>query len=284
MKRFAALAVCVLLTQTAFAQTQNQTQQQRLGGGPVAIEAASGIEWRRDEQVYIASGNAKATQGDVTVTADKLIARYRDGKGGKGGPDIYRVEAVGNVKITSGTEVGVASKAVYDLDRGLMVMTGEGLKLTTPTQTVTARDSLEYWRDNKVAVARGQAVATEGTQRIQADTLTAHLVDATAGQSARIAKVEGVGNIRVSTQDASATGAKGVYNLDTQIATLVGGVKVTQGRNQLNGDYAEVNMKSGISRILSGGAGSNAGAPVRALLVPQPETAPTNTARPGKRP
>jgi lipopolysaccharide export system protein LptA len=261
-----------------------QAQQQRLGGGPVAIEAASGIEWRRDEQVYIASGNAKATQGNVTVTADKLIARYRDGKGGNGGPDIYRVEALGNVKITSGTETALASKAVYDLDRGLMAMTGEGLKLTTPTQTVTARDSLEYWRDSKVAVARGLAVATEGERRVQADTLTAHLIDATANQAARIAKVDGVGNVRVSSQDASATGAKGVYNLDTEIATLVGGVKVTQGRNQLNGDYAEVNMKTGISRILSGGAGSKAGAPVRALLVPQPETAPPNTARPGTRP
>ncbi|MFD2261784.1 LptA/OstA family protein [Lacibacterium aquatile] len=280
--RYAVIAALVLACQPVVAQ-------QRLGNGPLAIEAASGIEWRRDERVYIASGKAKATQGNVSVAADKLIARYRDGSGGNGGPDIYRVEAEGNVQITSGTETAVATKAVYDIDRGLMALTGSGLRLTTPTQTVTARDSLEYWQDRKVAVARGQAVATEGQQRVQADTLTAHIVEGTGGQESKIAKVEGFGNVRVSTPDASATGAKGVYNLETSIATLVGGVKVTQGRNQLNGEYAEVNMKSGISRILSGGAGAQAGAPVRALLVPQSDQAPANTARPnptapGKRP
>lgn len=258
-----------------------RAQQQSLGSGPLMIEASRGIEWRRDQQVYIASGNARAVQGDVTVTADRLVAHYRDGKQGKGGPDIYKVEAEGSVRITSGTETVVGDKAVYDLDRSLMAMTGNGLKLTTPTQVVTARDSLEYWGDRRVAVARGLAVATEGPQRVQADVMTAHLAN-TAGDT-RIAKVDAIGNVRVSTQDASAVGAKAVYNLQSGIATLVGGVKVTQGRNQLNGDYAEVNFRTGVSRILSGQSGAAAGTPVRALLVPQPGEAPANTAVPGAR-
>src|SRR5271156_3600133 len=46
--------------------------------GPIAIDADEGIEWRRDEKVYIATGNAKAERGDVTVTAHRLIAYYRE--------------------------------------------------------------------------------------------------------------------------------------------------------------------------------------------------------------
>src|SRR5271167_2814340 len=46
--------------------------------GPIAIDADEGIEWRRDEKVYIATGNAKAVRGDVTVTAHRLIAYYRE--------------------------------------------------------------------------------------------------------------------------------------------------------------------------------------------------------------
>ena len=41
-------------------------------GKPVAIEAENGIEWQQNNRVYIARGNAKATRGDGTVTADTL--------------------------------------------------------------------------------------------------------------------------------------------------------------------------------------------------------------------
>ncbi|MDZ7712400.1 MAG: hypothetical protein U5L06_04485 [Rhodovibrio sp.] len=48
------------------------------GEGPLEIDASDGIEWRRDEQVYIARGNATASRGGVTVAGDRLIAHYRE--------------------------------------------------------------------------------------------------------------------------------------------------------------------------------------------------------------
>src|SRR6185437_11835443 len=44
---------------------------------PTDIVADNGIEWRQNEQVYIARGNAHATRGNATVYADTLIAHYR---------------------------------------------------------------------------------------------------------------------------------------------------------------------------------------------------------------
>ena len=39
------------------------------------------------------------------------------------------------------------------------IVTGKGLKLTTTTDVVTARDSLEWYDAKQVAVARGDAIA-----------------------------------------------------------------------------------------------------------------------------
>jgi lipopolysaccharide export system protein LptA len=70
----------------------------------------------------------------------------------------------------------------------VLVMTGHGLKLMTPSDTLTARDTLEYWSDKHMAVARGDAVVvTNDARRISADTLVAYTVAAAAsgaGQSA----------------------------------------------------------------------------------------------------
>ena len=55
----------------------------------------------------------------------------------------------------------------------------------------------------------------------------------------------------ISTADEVVRGDRGVYDLDSRIATLAGSVKITRGENQLNGAYAEVNLATGVSRLRS---------------------------------
>src|SRR5207248_2938964 len=129
-----------------------------------------------------ARGNAVATRGPASVRADTLIAHYREVKGGGaadntgGNTEIYRVEAEGTVTMTREGQTVVGDRAVYDLDQALMVVTGKALKLTTATDTVTARDSLEWYDQKQVAVARGNAVAVRNGKTIKADILTAYMV------------------------------------------------------------------------------------------------------------
>src|SRR5262249_52793367 len=52
-------------------------------GGPVEIDASEGIEWQRDQKVYIARGNARVARGDLSVSADTLTAHYRESPDGK---------------------------------------------------------------------------------------------------------------------------------------------------------------------------------------------------------
>lgn len=293
-------------------------------GGPVEVTASDGMEWRQNEQLVVARGNARAVRGDVTVTANRLIARYRR-KGGAasvaasaapapgttgaatgdtGDNEIYRLEAEGNVHIFTPTDLAVGDKAVYDIDQAVLLLTGKDLKLTTPQQVLTARDTMEYWSQKHMAVGRGLAtVTTNDGRRLSGDTLVGYTTPPSEGGSAparatppgqsgtspgragdplaasgKLQRVEGFGNVEVRTATEIIRGARGVYVPDTGIARLAGGVRITRGQNQLNGDEAIVNMRTGISTL-----SRDPGGRVQGLVVPN-DAVPGATSPSGARP
>ena len=246
-------------------------------GGPVAITARGGFEWREAEQMVVASGDARAVRDNVTVIADRLVARYRKkagaaagtpgGLGGDtGGNEIYRLEAQGNVRIFTASDEAVGDQAVYDIDQAVMVMTGRNLKLTTPSQVLTARDSLEYWSQKRMAVARGNAVGvTTDAKRLAADVLVAFIEEDGAaprpaapaggnqppGANSKLKRMEAFGNVEARTQTDIVRGDRAVYLPETGVARVIGNVRVTSGQNQLNGPAADVNLRTGVARMLA---------------------------------
>lgn len=255
------------------------------GGGPIEIEASDGIEWRRDEKVYIASGNAKAVRGTITLNAARLIARYRDraegsqpaDAGGDLGGSVYRLEAEGKVVISTPTQTAYADKAVYDVDQSVIVLTGKDLRIESEGDMILARDSLEWYESRRMAVARGDAVVVRGERRVDADVLTAFVEDdpAKPGQT-RVRRVEAFGKVRIATLAQTARGDRGVYDLKSDVATLAGLVKLTQGDSQLNGDYGEMNMTTGVARLLPSPDGKTR---VQGLIVPQDRNRPPTPVR-----
>jgi lipopolysaccharide export system protein LptA len=229
---------------------------------PVAVEADQGIEWQQQKQLYVARGNAKATRGDVAVYGQVLMAYYR--KTAAGGSDIWRLEADGEVKIASPNETALGDKAVYDVDNGIFVLTGKSLKLDTPKAAITARDSLEYWQKMSYAVARGNAQATREDKSVRAKVLTAHFMPDQKGDL-QIKNIEAFQDVLITTPNAVARAMYGDYNLESGIATLKGSVKITRGDDQLNGECAEVNLNTGISRLFACAKQDR----VRGLLVPK---------------
>lgn len=256
----AALFIAILAAWTAPAHAQ---LLQGEGDEPVTIEADDGIEWVRDEKLYIARGNAKAVRGELTVSADTLSAAYRPKD--SGGSEVYRMEALGNVEILSTTDRAVGDRAVYDIDQEVIVLLGDDLSFKNGLDTITARDSLEYWETRRLAVARGDAVALRENQRIEADVLTAYFNDGPDGEN-RIERVDAIGNVKITTPEEVVRGNEGVYDVLREVATLAGNVRVTRGDNQLNGERAEVNLKTGVSRMLPG---SGSGGRVKGLFTPQ---------------
>lgn len=290
MKPIFALISVLALPSALPAAAQNIDMTQ---GGPVDITSNDGIEWRQEQRVVIARGNARAIRDGVTVDAARLLARYRPQAGTQpaaapgaadsplsGGNEIWRLEAEGNVLITTATDVATGDRGVYDMDQAVLVLTGRQLTLTTPNQHIVARDSLEYWSQRRMAVARGNAVLTTKDNRyVGADTLVSYLTpegtpapvrSATPGAAApppgsgRIDRVELFGNVEIRTETEVVRGDRGVYSAETGLARILGNVRITRGDNQVNGTEALVNFNTGISRLVNA-----PGARVRGLIVPQ---------------
>ena len=354
----AFLVVPLLAPLTGRAQGIDMTK-----GGPVEVTSDNGMEWRQNEQVIIAKGNAKAVRGDVTVIADELIAHYRKkaaapgaaptpaaattrpatpgagtpgaGTPGPGTPgstaptpgpaaglpddtgnnEVYRLEAQGNVHIFTPTDQAFADHAVYDIDQAVLVLTGHDLHIITPQQLMTARDVMEYWSQKHMAVGRGNAVViTNDGRRVAADVLVGYTADPNApagapvqkvaataappakpgsdpllnGAGGKLQRVDAFGHVEVRTQAEIFHADKGVYVPDTGIARLAGNVHLTRGQNQLNGDEAVINLKTGVSTMER-----NPGSRVEGLVVPNDAQTsppggagakPANSTKPGPGP
>jgi lipopolysaccharide export system protein LptA len=227
------------------AQAQNFITK---GDDPIVVEADDGIEWLRDDKKYIARGNARAARSGIEVLSDVLTAFYREKKDGKG-QEVFRLDADGNVRIKSRDEQAFGDKGVYYVDDSVFVMVGENLRLVANRGTITARDKLEYWDKRQVFVARGDAVVVSDDKRLKANTLVAYIGKNAKGKQ-EIQRIDAIANVHISTATEIIRADEGVYNLISQIATLRGNVKITRDDNQLNGDEAIVDLKSGISRLL----------------------------------
>ena len=77
--------------------------------------------------------------------------------------------------------------------RPIGVVTGKALKLTTATDVVTARDSLEWYDQKQIAVARGDAVAIRNGKTIRADVLTAYMIKTHSRRPAQARRQAGKG-------------------------------------------------------------------------------------------
>jgi lipopolysaccharide export system protein LptA len=305
---------------------------------PIRITATQGIELQQKNHVVIATGNATAVRGAVTVTADSLTAHYRpkqapaakpgapaspapaappppaqsasgDALSGldTGSSQIYELEATGHVHIYTATDNAYGDHAVYMADQNLLTLTGKALKLTTPTDTVTARDSIQYYSAAHKAVANGNAlVASNDGRSVSADKIVAYLQpapqpgstspgsdqaaaappppkqanpdQADVAASSQLKRVDAFGHVVIRTPTEVALGDHGDYEPDTGLAHLYGDVRITRGPNELMGSSAVVNMKTGVATLLAGAGGQVAG-----TVVPSsaPGTQPAGAARGG---
>ncbi|CUW38488.1 conserved exported protein of unknown function [Magnetospirillum sp. XM-1] len=271
-------------------------EMSKSGDQQIQVYADNGIEWHSEELRVIARGNAHAIRGNMTVDADVLTAHYR--KGAKG-DEIWRLDADGNVVIRSPNDTATGHKAIYDLDKSIFVLKGAPAKLVTPTDTFTATESLEYWELKKMAVLRGDAVATQpGEKTLKGDVLTAHFKDKSAtpskpgakpaqagtakpgqagqqsggdGNGLELQRADAYGHVVILSKSETVTGERGDYDAETGIATVTGSVKISrEGGNQLEGGWAHVNLNTGVSKLFPTAAGAaESGQRVQGLFIPQ---------------
>ncbi len=270
--------------------------------GTIEITADRDLEWLQQDHAYIARGNAVAKRGAVTLMGDILVAYYRPLAGktaaagiqpaaqgsptppgpapqsgiDSGNTEIWRVVAEGNVHILSGDRDAFGDRAEYDKDKGVTVLTGKALKASSLTDVVTARDSLEYWENLDIAVARGNALIVRvNGNTLAGDVVAGNFVKDAQGSSV-LKTISAKGHVVVTTLTDIVHGDEGTYDLDAKRTVLFGNVKATRGQSELEGQSAEVNMVTGISQVFPG-----PGQRVRGLFVRQNQTSAPATTSPG---
>ena len=215
---------------------------------PIEITADNGIEWEKNKEILIASGNAKASRGGITVLAEVLRAYYR--KKTTGGTDLYRLDAAGGVKIFSDTESMEGQTAVLDFEQAILKVDGKKVIYKAGPDTITANQQMEYWERQKMAVARGNAVAIHKGKTLRADVLKALLRKNKTGRS-EVYIIEAFNNVLIVSDKDRLRSDSAIYKLDSGIATLKGNVSIIRENSILNGDLAEINLKTGISKLLT---------------------------------
>ncbi|MCL2474243.1 MAG: hypothetical protein FWF23_05035 [Alphaproteobacteria bacterium] len=235
-------------------------------GNQVEITADGSLEWHAKDNLYLARKNARAVSGDTVISADLLTARKRaSGKNKKQNDnfsgDIDRMTAEGNVVINLGDVRIFGDFAENDVDNAVFIIKGTNLKYESAQDTVTARDSMEYWKDKKTAIAKGNATVFSKDRKIIGDILTAVFRAQPNGKD-QLHKAVIDGNVTVITRDDVVRGDKAVYDIGRNLAIITGNVKITRkDGTELAGDMAESDFANGISRLVNEGGGK-----VKALI------------------
>lgn len=145
-------------------------------------------------------------------------------------------------------------------------------------------DTLEVFQQENRAVFTGHVVAIQKDVRLKADTMTVYYraqeKDAkapkktAAPEANAIKRIEATGNVFLSTPEETASGAKGVYDVEHHEIHLTDNVVLTRGKNVLKGEAVTYNFDTGRSIMQSQAVGTpskdgSGRQRVRALFVPE---------------
>lgn len=219
---------------------------------PLTIEADDSLEWNQTDGIYTATGNAIAIQGERKIAGNKLVATYDPDSEGR---DIDEITATGAVTFVDTDIEAQGSKLIYTMKSDDYQVDGPDARVAGPRGTITAdtRIILDTRADKTQEMkARGDALYRDADGRVFAgDSL-----DAIFDDTGSLVTIDAKGDVRVVTEGGrEATSDAAIYNAVTEQAVLTGNVVVIDGESRMKGGRAEVDFKTGNSRMLSSGSG-----------------------------
>ena len=231
---------------------------------PIEIFAEEGIEWHKNENKYVAIGNAKAVSGSLSLKSDRIEAFYTEKE--DSGMNIKEVKAKKNVIVEDKKmRIVGGDYAEYKTIKDYFLIVGKNIILTSEANTLRSKEKLEYWRSKNIAIATGKAEAQKDKEFVVlADKLVWYLKE--DKNKTTVKKILGFKNVSIKTNNEVAFSDKAIYNNETEICKLYGNVKLQRGDSFLLGEYAEVDLKKGISKLLPAPGNSMKENKVKALI------------------
>jgi lipopolysaccharide export system protein LptA len=118
-----------------------------------------------------------------------------------------------------------------------------------------AADRIEVQDRADRAIFSGNVEARQGALRLNAARLTVAYAD-TGGID--IKRLEASGGVILRTPSETATSQYAIYDLDRRLVTMIGGVRLNQGANRVQGARLVLDLDSGRA-VMDGGAGREGG-------------------------
>lgn len=219
-------------------------------GEPMTVEADDLLEWNQTDGTYTATGNAVAIQGARTIRGDILVASYDPDSESQ---DIETVTATGNVSFEDEETSASGGKLIYEIEERDYQVDGPKARVSGNRGAVTANRTiiLETAEDEtQTMTARGEAVYRDSSGRVFAGDLLVALFN----KDGSLKTIDAEGDVTVTTEAGrEAQGDAATYNALNEQATLTGNVVIIDGGSKMSGGRAEVDFKSGNSRMLSSG-------------------------------
>lgn len=245
------LVLLCIIPSDGYGQIINQLSNNK-DDSPIIIEADESVVCDETALKCVATGLASAQKGTSTVYGDVLTVYFTEGEK----REITSMTADGHVRMETPTEKAYGEHAHYDVALDRIILTGGNLKIITPKEVLTARDSIEYYHTDNKGIARGNAIARfpEKEQLVQADTLVAYFKpssEKTEEGKGKMAldRVEAEGNLLASGPKGVVTGDRGLYVGKTEMIEVFNNVKVTQEGNVIEGGYAKANLKTNVAEM-----------------------------------
>lgn len=129
-------------TQVAFGTIQQDTS------APVEVSADElNVDQETGEAIF--TGNVVIGQGEMRLSAARVLVVYRQDQAG-----IKRLEATGGVTLASGADAAESQRADYDIDSGVIVMSGD--VLMAQGKAAISADRMTVDLDNGTARMQGR--------------------------------------------------------------------------------------------------------------------------------
>lgn len=156
------MMLCVLVSST-LAQDAPAGKPLPEKQNPIRITADSLITDSQNRTAEFV-GHVLATQGDTTITSDRLKVYYK--KGIQSGPNsgmnaIVRMVAQGMVKIVLGDTVAHTEHAEYIADERIVVLSGPNSRIVDGNNSISGQKITLYRDDRRIHVAGTQKEPVE---------------------------------------------------------------------------------------------------------------------------
>jgi len=210
------------------------------------ITANENLEWDQKQNRIIAHGNAQVKTNDFFINADVITGSYI-GKIGKG--NIKNLIAIKNAHFSSKETTIKANKIDYDFINNIIDVKGKNIEMAFEKGLISSEKSLKFYNlDKKVLVEGNVFIKIKNKGNIKAEKVSV-LLD----QKGELSSIKATRNVEIFLDELEQNlfSDEAIFDNNALRIDLIGNIVLYYGESFLKGDRAYIDLKKGISKILS---------------------------------